>query len=158
MPSGVRIEADGAHGQRHHVTGERSQRGEHSPVEPEDARFVSRGDAEIDRPRTGGSDADAVPLQEEPTVARIRGQQVEGSAEQLLSARERRPSPHLLVPDSIWTMPPESWSRRASGKPASRNIRTNSSGGGRYAVDRGRYEYASRFDSNPPIRGTIRRK
>ena len=66
---------------------------------------------------------------------------------------------HARFPTNSCVSPPESWSRRALGKPASRASRAIvRGGGGRYAIDRGRYAYASRSERSPPMSGTTRPK
>jgi hypothetical protein len=65
---------------------------------------------------------------------------------------------HRLVPMSNCAAPMPSCTRRQRLNPASVIRVSSSAGGGRYAVDAGRYRYAVRSDRRPPTSGTILRK
>jgi hypothetical protein len=77
-----------------------------------------------------GCDPDAVAIEEDAALL-PSGEQVEGRAEASCG--------HARTPANNWVMPPESCSRRAAGKPAPRSIASIALGGGRYAIDLGRY-------------------
>ncbi len=85
----------------------------------------------------------------------VRREEVEGLAEGLRSRLEERNAGivHARVATRSCVTPPPNESRRASVNPASRSIDSSSLAAGRYAVDRGRYEYASRIREQPADRG-----
>ena len=79
----------------------------------------------------GAGEARAV-LFEEEAVGAGDGQQIDVGIE------THSPGDHRRVPVSSWAMPPESATRVASEKPASRSWPVSSVGAGRYATDLGR--------------------